>query len=245
MMTTGNCSTATASMVARIRQEGDGYWVARPRAIPEPPISYSMTPSVALCIWCLLAWRSTRRPPPGLPGLTGATSKRTGRSYRQLRRRYSSAARRPSTCSAATASPGRPWSMLAASFRSTWTFSCNGVCRQSQRGSRPTSRTRGRFRISCAALRRPLTTAGQTSRPTMGGVMRGKGKGVATHPASTLDAAQPGVAKSQHGSASPLRSVGDAVHRREQRPLILFGARGRGGVPHWQEHGRTRAERSC
>jgi hypothetical protein len=35
--TTGNFDR-DGRMVARVRQEGGGYWVARPRTIPEPPI---------------------------------------------------------------------------------------------------------------------------------------------------------------------------------------------------------------
>ena len=49
----------TGKMVARVRQEGGGYWVARPRITPEPPIESfdaavpgaSRSPATLTCSW--------------------------------------------------------------------------------------------------------------------------------------------------------------------------------------------------
>jgi hypothetical protein len=72
-------------MVARIRQEGDGYWVARPRMIPEPPIESLR----AACERAARAAMATLEPNPETerhpvhPGMTAAQFKATCRDWRR------------------------------------------------------------------------------------------------------------------------------------------------------------------
>ena len=53
-----------ARMVARVRQEGSGWWVARPRAIPEPPIEgrdEAMRRAERMAMWALPDRKVARR----------------------------------------------------------------------------------------------------------------------------------------------------------------------------------------
>jgi hypothetical protein len=65
---------------ARIRQEGDGYWVARPRMIPEPPIESfkaACRRAVNVAMWAL-DWPESERHPvhPGMTALQFDATKR-------------------------------------------------------------------------------------------------------------------------------------------------------------------------
>ena len=64
----------------RIRQEGDGYWVARPRMIPEPPIEdfkVACRRAVNVAMWTL-DWPESERHPvhPGMTALQFDATKR-------------------------------------------------------------------------------------------------------------------------------------------------------------------------
>jgi hypothetical protein len=59
-------------MVTRVRQEGDGYWVARPRMIPEPPVETfkaACRRAVTVAMVTLEPWPESERHPVH-PGMT-------------------------------------------------------------------------------------------------------------------------------------------------------------------------------
>jgi hypothetical protein len=69
-------------MVARIRQEGSGYWVARPRMTPEPPIEslkVACERAVTAAMATLEPWPETERHPVH-PGMTVSQFKATCRA---------------------------------------------------------------------------------------------------------------------------------------------------------------------
>lgn len=71
-------------MVARIRQEGAGYWVARPRMIPEAPIeslNAACRRAVTAAMATLEPWPETERHPVH-PGMTVSQFKATCRDWR-------------------------------------------------------------------------------------------------------------------------------------------------------------------
>ena len=72
-------------MVARVRQEGSGYWVARPRIVPEPPIESfkdSCRRAVSAAMATLEPWPETERHPVH-PGMTASQFKATCRDWQR------------------------------------------------------------------------------------------------------------------------------------------------------------------
>jgi len=73
----------SGKMAARVRQEGEGYWVARPRIVPEPP----MESFEAVCrravnvVMMTLAWPETEKHPLH-PGMTASRFEATRRDLR-------------------------------------------------------------------------------------------------------------------------------------------------------------------
>jgi hypothetical protein len=75
-------------MVARVRHEGAGYWVARPWLIPEPPIESfkdACRRAVSAAMATLEPWPETERHPVH-PGMTASQFKATCRDWQRKRR---------------------------------------------------------------------------------------------------------------------------------------------------------------